>query len=155
MKTEHTNHSHYKHLILMTILAFACMYILMYAMVNTWSEVIPNTNQFYMAGLMAAPMVIIEILVMRSMYMDKMKNLAFIIGAIVLLVTFYFGIRSQSLVGDKQFLKSMIPHHSAAILMCREGNITDPEIKQLCNGIIANQQKEIDQMNIILKKKQQ
>jgi uncharacterized protein (DUF305 family) len=115
-------------------------------MVNSMNNVIPNINQFYMAGLMAAPMVIIEILVMRSMYMNKKRNVGFIAGAAVLLVIFFIGIRSQVFVGDKQFLKSMIPHHSAAILMCREGNITDPEIKQLCDDIIANQQKEIDQM---------
>jgi uncharacterized protein (DUF305 family) len=123
----------------------------MYAMVDTIREVIPNINQFYMAGLMAAPMVIIEILVMRSMYQDRKKNLLFIAGAAVLLVVFFVGIRTQGFVGDKQFLKSMIPHHSAAILMCREGNITDPEIKKLCDDIIANQKMEIDQMHEMMK----
>lgn len=149
MKTEH---NHYKHLILMTVISFVCMYILMYAMVNTVGNVIPNINQFYMAGLMTAPMIIIEILVMRIMYMNKKKNVAFIGGALALLVVFFVGIRDQTFVGDKQFLKSMIPHHSAAILMCRERNITDPEIKQLCDDIIANQQKEIDQMENIRKR---
>lgn len=149
--SNHKKHSHYKHLLLMTIISFACMYVLMYAMVDTIREVIPNINQFYMAGLMAAPMVIIEILVMRSMYQDRKKNILFIAGAAVLLVVFFLGIRTQAFVGDKQFLKSMIPHHSAAILMCREGNITDPELKKLCDDIIANQQKEIDQMHDMMK----
>lgn len=151
--TSHKEHSHYNHLLLMTVLSFACMYILMYAMVDTIKEVIPNVNQFYMAGLMAAPMVIIEILVMRNMYKDKEKNALFIIGATILLFVFFFGIRTQAFVGDKQFLKSMIPHHSAAILMCREGNITDPELKQLCDNIIANQKREIEQMERNLDKK--
>ena len=34
------------------------MYILMYAMVNAFANVYPNVNQFYMAGLMTAPMVV-------------------------------------------------------------------------------------------------
>jgi uncharacterized protein (DUF305 family) len=43
----------------------------------------------------------------------------------------------------------MIPHHSGAILMCRQAKITDPEIKSLCQGIEKSQQQEIDQMNAI------
>jgi len=44
----------------------------------------------------------------------------------------------------------MIPHHSGAILMCREASITDPEIKSLCQMIMEGQQQEIDQMRAIL-----
>ncbi len=40
----------------------------------------------------------------------------------------------------------MIPHHSGAILMCREATISDPELKALCQEIIVGQQREIDQM---------
>jgi len=35
------------------------MYVLMYAMVNTFDNVYPNINQFYMASLMATAMVLI------------------------------------------------------------------------------------------------
>lgn len=34
----------------------------------------------------------------------------------------------QVAVSDKQFLKSMIPHHAAAVLMVKEAKLTDPEI---------------------------
>lgn len=67
------------------------------------------------------------------------------IGAL-LLIGFFVLIRQQVAVGDKQFLKSMIPHHAGAILMCEEANITDPEIKKLCEEIKLSQQREIDQM---------
>lgn len=46
----------------------------------------------------------------------------------------------------------MIPHHSGAILMCREANIADPEIVGLCEKIKRSQQDEIDQMKAILKR---
>ncbi len=53
-------HSHaYARLAAMTVLSFISMYILMYAMVDQLANVYPNINQFYMAGLMTAPMVII------------------------------------------------------------------------------------------------
>jgi uncharacterized protein (DUF305 family) len=144
---EHQQHKkHYGKLLIMGVLSFICMYILMYSMVNSSSNVIPNTNQFYMAGLMTMPMVIIEILIMRSMYMNKKLN-AVIIGLSVLaLIGFYAAIRQQVAINDKQFLKSMIPHHAGAILMCTQADITDPEIKKLCEEIVKSQQKEIAEM---------
>jgi uncharacterized protein (DUF305 family) len=53
-------------------------------------------------------------------------------------------------VGNDQFLRSMIPHHSSAILMCQQSQLTDPEIIQLCQEIIASQKEEITQMQAIL-----
>lgn len=44
----------------------------------------------------------------------------------------------------------MIPHHSGAILMCREALIEDQRLKDLCKTIIAGQQAEIDQMRALL-----
>ena len=58
--------------------------------------------------------------------------------------------RTQAFVGDKEFLKSMIPHHSGAVLMCNEASITDPEIVQLCGQILESQKREINQMKTIL-----
>jgi uncharacterized protein (DUF305 family) len=60
-------------------------------------------------------------------------------------------IRKQVGVTDRQFLKSMIPHHAGAILMCNNANITDPEIKKLCKEIIVSQEKEIALMKAKLK----
>ena len=102
----------------MTALSFIAMFILMYAMVDRIANVYPNLNQFYMAGLMAAPMVIIELFVMRTMYPDMRMNVIFGGVAFAALLIFFFGIRAQTAVGDVQFVKSMIPHHSGAILMC-------------------------------------
>ena len=146
--TKHTNEhtKHYKKLLLMAVLSFIVMYALMYAMVNSFSNVFPNVNQLYMAGLMASPMVIIEIVIMSAMYMNKKLNAIIISVSIVALVTFYLFIRQQVGVSDKQFLKSMIPHHAGAILMCNGANLTDPELKKLCEEIVSSQQKEIDQM---------
>lgn len=148
-KTQHAakeHNKHYKHLLIMAILSFIAMYILMYAMVDTFSNVFMNVNQFYMAGLMASPMVIIELIVMRSMYMNKKLNMLLIAVSAILLIGFFVLIRQQAGVGDKQFLKSMIPHHAGAILMCEEANITDPEIKKLCEQINSSQKAEIAQM---------
>jgi uncharacterized protein (DUF305 family) len=55
-------------------------------------------------------------------------------------------IRQQTGVSDRQFLRSMIPHHASAILMCKQAPIRDTEIASLCRTIISGQQAEIDQM---------
>jgi hypothetical protein len=150
----HKNHSnmsnmgenHYRHLLIMAALSFISMYILMYAMVNTIDNVYNNLNQFYMAGLMTAPMVVIELFMMRSMYQDKRLNSIIIAGSILAALVFFLLIRYQMAISDKQFLRSMIPHHAGAILMCEHASIQDAEIQQLCQNIISSQQAEIDQM---------
>lgn len=135
----------------MVVLSFAAMYILMYAMVDKFSNVIPNVNQFYMAGLMTMPMMIIELIVMGSMYKMKKLNIILFASGTIALIVFYLCIRQQAGVGDKQFLKSMIPHHAAAILMVEKTPIKDPEIQELANKIIVSQQAEIEQMKAKLK----
>ncbi len=141
-----TQNNPYIKLMIMMILSFISMYMLMYAMVNAFENVIPNINQFYMAGLMTAPMIIIEIVLMGSMYMNKKLNFIIIAISTVVLIAFFLFIRQQAAVSDKQFLRSMIPHHASAILMCEKTDIQDPEIKDLCKSIISSQQEEINQM---------
>lgn len=150
----HENHSnmpnmmktHYRNLLLMAVLSFISMYVLMYSMANSIGNVVNNFNQFYMAGLMTAPMVLIELFFMRAMCHDKRRNMIIIAIAIIAGLAFFFLIRQQGAISDKQFLRSMIPHHAGAILMCEQANIQDAEIKELCKTIISSQQAEIDQM---------
>ena len=144
------DNKHYWLLLVMAVLSFLAMYILMYAMVDRFANVYPNFNQFYMAGLMTAPMIIIELIVMRSMYMNMQLNI--IIGAVsvLALISFFLMIRYQTVIGDTQFLKSMIPHHASAILMCENAPIQNLEIQELCRGIVSGQQAEIDQMKRML-----
>jgi len=137
---------HYKKLLIMAALSFISMYVLMYAMVDAFANVFLNVNQFYMAGLMTAPMIIIEMALMGSMYTDKKLNFIIIAISTLVLIGFFLFIRQQTAVSDKQFLKSMIPHHASAILMCEKASIQDAEIKDLCQSIISGQQQEIDQM---------
>lgn len=148
MFMEHQNH--YRQLFIMTVLSFVSMYILMYAMVDSFAHVYSNVNQAYMAGLMTAPMVIIELLVMRGMYKDVRRNTIIIGIAVTAGMACLAGIRQQTAVGDAQFLRSMIPHHAGAILMCGEAPISAPDIKKLCESIVTSQQAEIDLMRAML-----
>lgn len=141
---------HYRTLALMAVIHFAAMYLLMYAMVDSVRQVVPNSNNLYMAGLMTSPMLLMEVVLMRSMYPDRRKNAVVIGAGLILLISAFAAIRTQALVGDVQFLKSMIPHHSGAILMCREGSLSDPRVLSLCRAIVDSQKREIEEMETLL-----
>lgn len=143
---------HYAMLAVNLGLSLVIMYIAMFAMIWSLGEFIQNVNFFYMALVMWAPMAIVMLLTMGSMYQNKKLNLILYAIFAIILVLSYAAIRNQSLVGDRQFLRSMIPHHSGAILMCKEASLRDAEIKQLCSEIIPAQQREVDQMKQIMKR---
>lgn len=134
---------------LMTVLSFVAMYFLMYSMINTIADFYPSINQAYMAGSMAAAMIAIELMVMGSMYKNKTVRYVLIAASIIVTIVFVLFTRYQTAIDDKDFLRSMIPHHSGAILMCANENLRDPEIIALCDEIIRGQQREIDQMNVL------
>ena len=145
-----THHGHYGRLLLMMALSFLAMYALMYAMVDQLANVYHNVNQFYMAGLMAAPMLLIELWLMSSMYPDRRRNLILAGVTVVFMLFCWWGIRTQAAVTDRQFIRSMIPHHAGAILMCEENRLKDPELVKLCQEIITSQKQEIAQMKQLL-----
>ena len=152
MKHDKMQSMHWHLLLLMGAIHFLLMYALMYAMVDRFANVFMNLNQVYMAGIMTAPMLILEVALMGSMYANK-RALAILAGASLLVFTLFFVfIRQQTAIGDREFLQSMIPHHGGAVLMCTQAPIEDPEILDLCGQIIASQQAEIDQMKQILER---
>jgi len=141
----------YINLFLMAILSFISMYILMYIMVNEFANVYSNFNQLYMAGLMTIPMLLIELILMKSMYNNTKINAFIVIFSLITFILLIIFIRKQIGITDKEFLKSMIPHHASALLMCKNVSLKDPQIKELCKTIMSTQQSEIDLMKIKLK----
>ena len=151
-QSTHNQTQPYFNLGVMAVLSFVAMYFLMYSMVNSVAHVYMSVNQAYMAALMAAPMVVIELIVMRMMYPDARLNRLVVAGSLVVGIAMFLLIREQTAVGDRQFARSMIPHHSGAILMCGQASLTDSELKRLCQDIVSSQQREIDQLRSILQR---
>ncbi|MBN8211288.1 MAG: DUF305 domain-containing protein [Xanthomonadales bacterium] len=150
-KDQHGKQGHYGRLLLMTALSFVAMFILMYAMVDRFANVYANFNQVYMAGLMAAPMVLIEMALMRSMYPNAKLNGVIILATLLVMILCWVFIRQQTAISDNQFVRSMIPHHAGAVLMCEENQLKDPDLVQLCQEIISSQKAEIALMTSKLK----
>lgn len=147
---------HYMMLGLNIILSLIIMYFLMFEMIWSGSAFFNNLNMAYMALTMAMPMGILMLMLMGSMYRDRKLNAALYAVFALLFVLAFWGVRAQAMIGDKQFVRSMIPHHAGAILMCNRARVRDAEIRQLCfgpNGIVQSQTREIKQMEGILARK--
>lgn len=147
---------HYYMLALNMAINLVIMYLVMFAMIYRWGEFVQNINFFYMALMMWAPMGALMLFFMGMMYTSKTLNIIIYASSVLVFVLAFIAIRTQTPVGDRQFLRSMIPHHSGALVMCRQASISDPQIKQLCfgpNGIVQSQEREIDQMRKMLERK--
>lgn len=142
----------YKALALTVGIHFFIMFALTYSGVFRWEHIYPNLNRFYMAVIMVAPMVILMLIFMGHMFANKRLNIALYGLSAVVFLAGYWGIRTQALVGNEQFLKSMIPHHSIAIKTCERANFDDQEIAELCAQIVKSQREEIAQMEDILQR---
>ena len=154
MNANHANMTRgsYRRLGVELAIDFGVMYLVMYAMIATLDDFYPNLNNVYMTLMMVTPMAIVMLIAMRSMFPMPRINVVIGAAAAVIFAGSFLGMRLQAGVGDGEFLRSMIPHHSGAILMCREAALTDPEIVMLCTQIVEDQQREIDQMNAILER---
>lgn len=149
---EKTTNSHYKHLAVELAIDGVIMFFVMYAMLDTVQHLYLNTNTLYMTLMMVTPMALVMLIAMRHMYQNRQMNLALYAVFAVLFFGAFYAIRAQAWVGNEQFLRAMIPHHSAAVLMCRQASVTDPEIVDLCKAITESQSREIIQMQAILKR---
>ena len=149
---KHMTHQNYGRFAIEMSIDFIIMYLVMYTMIATLDHFYFNINSVYMTLMMVAPMSIVMLVSMRSMFPSQAANWAIVAVATAALTGSFAAMRTQAAVGDAQFLKSMIPHHSGAILMCERSAITDRAILDLCKGIIESQTKEIAQMQEILQR---
>ncbi|MEV7528214.1 DUF305 domain-containing protein [Agrococcus sediminis] len=135
---------------IMLLLSLGLMWVLSMSMVREPGHFILNLSNFYMALIMVAAMGILMLVGMWSMFRSTKANVALLIGFAALLVGAFALGRSEAFVGDRAFLESMIPHHSRAILVCQEADLSDPEVVALCDSIVEAQREEIAQMQGIL-----
>jgi uncharacterized protein (DUF305 family) len=134
------------------MISFLVMYMVMFLNMDQLNHYHTSTTRVYMAILMVAPMAVTMMLMMGKMYPDKKLNTGIVITAIAVFVLVLLGLRTQTPVGDVQYMKAMIPHHSSAIMVSRHAKISDPQVKKLAEQIIASQEKEIAEMNAMLER---
>ena len=99
-----------------------------------------HLNKIYMSLLMGAVMLIGHFVLSR--------NWTSVIIFTTISIALLFMIRRQILIDDNQFTKSMIEHHSIAVLMATtiKNKTSNPNVLRLAREIIESQSKEIDLM---------
>ncbi len=134
----------------MILTSTAVMVVLMYQMVYDWDHVVFSVNRLLAPLVMGCVMVVIMLVFMWPMYKGTAAKIlvlaAGMIGAVALLAVN----RSQTLIDDTAFMRSMIPHHSIAINNARKAGISDPRVRRLSDRIIAAQVTEIEEMRLLL-----
>ncbi len=144
-------HGHsYRKLAIELLIDFVIMYLVMFTMIATLDHFRFNLNNVYMTLMMVAPMAVVMLLSMRSMFPNKRANWIVIGVAAVVFAASFYAMRTQAAINDQELIRGMIPHHSGAILMCGKAKLNDPELIALCDEIIVAQEREIAQMQAIL-----
>ena len=142
----------YKKFSVMMIISFIIMYCVMFLNITQLDYFYVSTTRIYMALLMISPMAVVMMLMMGKMYPNKKLNTGIIVSAIIVFIITLAGLRTQTPIGDVQYMKAMIPHHSSAILTSENANIKDPEVRKLADGIIEAQKREIAEMKALIQK---
>ncbi|OAD92062.1 DUF305 domain-containing protein [Aequorivita soesokkakensis] len=149
---KNTHGNPYTKFVLMLAASFVAMYITMYLNTYEMDHVYFSLTRFYMTCLGISAMALIMFFFMRKMYNNRNKNVAIMLGSILLFSGALFLVRAQKPIGDVLWMKAMIPHHSIAILTSERADIKDAEVKELAEGIIKTQKKEISQMQEMIKR---
>lgn len=148
----HTQHhsGSYARFAAMVLTSTALMYGLMYLNTYSWQHVVLSETRLYMTLIMGAVMAIVMLSFMLKMFRSTGTNLAIYIGSAVLLIVALWLVRSQKTVDDVSYMRSMIPHHSVAILASERARIADPRVRALADEIIAAQRREIAEMKSLI-----
>ena len=126
-----------------TMFMVICMFFAGFAStMNMWvdklSDIRFSMNDVYMVGLMKGWMIFF-----MGLWYSYTKGAIY--GGIIVLV-FYFAIRYQVFVSEKDYLNGMIPHHSMAIHMSKRLKEKENSIQPLLDSIINGQEQEIEFM---------
>ena len=129
-----------------TIVMFGLMYL------NTWAldHIFWSWTRAWMALYMGAVMAIIMLAFMLGMYSNRAVNIGIFAGAALVFALSLYLVRSQTTVQDVSWMKAMIPHHSIAILTSERAVISDPRVRELADGIIEVQRREMAEMKALI-----
>ena len=123
---------------------------------NVWADKLSDIRLFHLNDIYMILLMTGWMFLFMGIYYTNMLQL--VLG-LIMVVVMLVAIRYQLFIGQEQYLKGMIPHHSMAVLMSKEllrknsgsnaagGKVVlDDEILGLAKSIINGQEKEIGLM---------
>jgi uncharacterized protein (DUF305 family) len=126
------------------------MFFLMYQMIYSIDHAMFSINRLIASLVMGCVMAIVMLSFMWSSYRGTTVKTAILMVAGAGAVILFLVNRSQAVVTDVTFMKSMIPHHSIAINNAEKATIRDPRVRRLADGIIESQVREIAEMKLLI-----
>lgn len=129
-----------------SVLMFALMYLNTYQFRHVWF----SQTRLFMTMIMAGSMTLVMFWFMRDMYKDRKANMGIVVTGVALMLSGFLLVRSQATVRDITWMEAMIPHHSIAILTSERARISDPRVRELADGIIETQRREIGEMETLI-----
>lgn len=150
--TQHATKAWYNKLVVELSIDFVTMYLVTYTMIAILDHFYLSIQNVHITLLIVAPMAVVLLIGVRSMFPSRRVNLMICAAAVVAFIASFVAVRAQAAAGNDHFLRSMIHQHSGAVLMCEQSAITDQEIRALCDQIVKSQQEEIAQLQALLKR---
>lgn len=126
------------------------MFFLMYQLVYSFDHATFSLNRLVSSLVMGCVMTLIMLGFMWPMVRGATTKIAVLVGALLAGIAILAINRDQTLIGDEDFMKSMIPHHSIAINNARKSDIRDPRVQRLADEIIESQVREIEEMKLLI-----
>jgi hypothetical protein len=134
----------------MIAISTVIMFGLMYQLVYSFDHVLFSISRLVGSLVMACVMTAVMLAFMWKMYRPDAAKIGVLIGAIVAGIALLAINRSQLLIGDVDYMKAMIPHHSIAINNSRKADLRDPRVRYLADRITRDQVKEITEMKMLI-----
>lgn len=142
-KDHHEIHGSWGRFAAMILTSTFIMFFLMYQLVYEADHALFSLNRFLATLLMGSVMTVVMLGFMWQMYKGTKTKIAIVSVAALAAIGLLWTNRSQALISDTEYMESMIPHHSIAINNSRKATIRDPRVRELADGIIEAQVREI------------
>ena len=152
---EHEQHKHmmamsWNRFVAMIGTSTVIMFFLMYQLIYSLDHAMLSVNRLVASLVMGCVMTVVMLCFMWPMYRGQRTKAAVVVGATAGALILLAVNRSQAVISDVTFMRSMIPHHSIAINNARKASITDPRVRKLADAIIESQVREIAEMRLLI-----
>lgn len=134
----------------MVLTGMFLMYWVMFVGSYEWSHVRFSRSRVYMALVMGGTMGLVMLGWMLHMLRNVKLNALVVVVSLLLVGLGVTMDRTQATIGDVDFMKAMIPHHSLAITRAERFGSDDVRVCELAVSISEAQRREILEMDWLI-----
>lgn len=144
--------SAYQKLFSITVISIIVMYLILFFNIDKPKHFELSLSRLYLTLAIVCPIIWMFIITMRADFYKRWLNTTISLFTIAVFVASIWALRTQKFVDDAQYLKEMIPSHSAEVDVSKHATISDSHVKSLSEKIVKRNEEEIQEMKAILKR---